>query len=418
MNSRTMNCRTWMLAVTLVAVAGVGTLPAQSQTYAVLHSFAGNEDGANPLAGVILDSAGNLYGDTSAGGRRGYGTVFQLAQSGSGWSFSLLYTFQGLSNRSNDGAAPYARLAFGPDGALYGTTHSGGDGEGCRQLHGCGTVFRLKPLHDQMPGPWQESVLHQFGTDDGSNPDRGDVVFDAMGNLYGTTRNGGVNGGGTVFELSRAGDSWTESVLHSFAGAPDGSAPLSGPAFDRFGNLYGTTIAGGSGWGTVYRLSHIAGGWTETVLHRFQNGIDGLIPATGIVFDRQGNLYGATQTGGSGGGGTLFELLGSSDGSWSLNSIYQFAGFNPGGASHTLLMDGVSRFYGTTSNGGTNQQGAVFQLTRLDGGWAYTSLHDFTGGEDGAIPYGDLALDANGNVYGTTYAGGVNGNGVVFQIAP
>jgi uncharacterized repeat protein (TIGR03803 family) len=406
-----------MLALTLVALVCAVTLRAPSQTYTVLHSFAGAEDGANPVAGLTLDSAGNLYGDTSAGGRRGYGTIFQLARSLSGWRFSLLYTFLGLSNRSNDGAVPYARLAFGPDGALYGTTHSGGDGEGCRQLHGCGTVFRVKPWPGQIPGPWQETVLHQFGTDDGSNPDRGDVVFDAAGNLYGTTRNGGASGEGTVFDLSRTGDSWTESVLHSFAGAPDGSAPLCGPAFDRSGNLYGTTIAGGNGWGTVYRLSNSAGGWTENILHTFQDGIDGVLPSTGIVFDREGNLYGATQTGGSGGGGTLFELTGSSDGAWSLNAIYDFDGLNLGGAFHTLLMDNVSRFYGTTSTGGANQWGAVFKLTRSDDGWTYWSLHDFTGGEDGGTPYGDLVLDAHGNLYGTTYAGGGNGNGVVFQIA-
>jgi len=220
------------------------TLSAQAQTYNVVHNFTGGSDGANPIAGVTLDAAGNLYGTTSAAGRMGFGTVYRLVRSGPGWLFYLVYTFNGLTQNSTDGSAPYSRVIIGPDGFLYGTTHSGGNGQGCKALHGCGTVYSVKPKPGNIWVPWEETLLYQFGTNDGSNPDYGDLVFDQGGNLYGTTRNGGAYLQGAVYKLTPGGG-WTESVLYSFGGSPDGAAPLSGPIFDQAGNLYGTTSTGG-----------------------------------------------------------------------------------------------------------------------------------------------------------------------------
>ncbi len=391
---------------------------AQAQTYNVVHNFTGGDDGAVPLAGVTIGRGDVLYGTASEGGGQGYGTVFRLTQSGDDWHFSLLYSFQGQTDQSNDGGAPYARVMIGPDGLLYGTTHSGGDGFGCKEWHGCGSVFRLKP--GKSIGPWEETVLYRFGVGGGSNPDYGDVVFDESGNLYGTTRNGGAHLQGAVYELTPTGRSWTEKVLYSFAGTPDGASPLSGPLLDQAGNLYGTTSAGGAnGYGTLYQLKASASGWTENVIASFQgDGSDGLTPSAGVIFDSAGHLYGATVSGGSGGGGTVFELSTLSGGGWNLSTLYSLAGPALGGPFRSLVRDSAGNLYGTTSGDGANQWGSVFKLTRSENGWIYTSLHDFTSAADGGTPYGGLAFDSKGNLYGTASAGGTYGEGVVFEITP
>jgi uncharacterized repeat protein (TIGR03803 family) len=405
-------------ALALTIVFALAQL-AEAQTYDVVHNFTGGSDGANPIAGVTLDSAGNIYGTTSAAGRKGFGTVYRLVRSGPNWLFYLVYTFNGLTQNSTDGSAPYSRVVIGPDGFLYGTTHSGGNGQGCKALHGCGTVYSVKPKPGNIWVPWEETVLYQFGTYDGSNPDYGDLVFDQAGNLYGTTRNGGAYLQGAVYKLTPSGGTWSEQVLYSFAGSPDGSAPFSGPIFDQAGNLYGATNAGGAkGWGTAYQLKPSGPPWTENILHNFQGGSDGIAPTGGVVFDPAGDLYGATQTGGAGGGGTVFELTPQSSGSWSLNPLYGFLGAGFAGQYRTVAMDNSGNLYGTTSGGGARPWGSVFKLTRSNGGWTYSSLHDFTGGADGGTPYGSLVFDTSGNLYGTTYTGGANGQGVVFEISP
>jgi uncharacterized repeat protein (TIGR03803 family) len=206
-------------------------------TESVLHSFTHDgKDGYAPIAGLVLDPAGNLYGTTLGGGAYGnYGTVFQLTPAGDGsWTESVLHSFA-----RGDGIYPIARLIFDRAGDLYGTT--GGD-----DAYERGTVFKLTPQQD---GTWTESVLHAFNGADGRYPWAG-VIFDAAGSLYGTTYHGGDHDAfGTVFKLTRNKDeSWTESVLHSFDYA-DGSNPSAGVIFDA-GNLYGTTYNGGDGGGT------------------------------------------------------------------------------------------------------------------------------------------------------------------------
>ena len=215
-----------LFALTLVAIPS-----AQAQSFTVLHSFTGGADGASPAAGLTLDKAGNLYGTASAGGA-GYGTVFKLTHSGTGWIVNPLYQFQGGA----DGATPVAALVFGPDGGLYGTTQLGGNNI-CQYVGGetgCGTVFNLKPPPNRpksFSNPWVETVIYRFGFwTDGSDP-YSEVIFDAAGNLYGTTASGGENndyaridggGGGcgnhcgVVYELSPSGGGWTESTIFQF----------------------------------------------------------------------------------------------------------------------------------------------------------------------------------------------------------
>lgn len=404
-----------ILAVLVISLLQAAV--AQAQTFTVLHTFIGQSDGANPVAGVTIDATGNLYGTTSAGGLQGFGSVYRLVPSGGSWSFSMLYAFQGFTEYSEDGGSPYSRLTIGPDGALYGTTRiggNGGNGGGCREEHGCGTVYRLQP---QFGGGWKETVLYQFGYYDGENPFYGDVVFDGTGNLYGGTRNGGANSQGAIFKLTPQNGGWAESVIYSFSGA-DGSAPLGGPAIDSAGNLYGTTSLGGTGgYGVVYRLQSAGLDWSGAILHAFQGG-DGMTPASAVVLDQSGNVYGATQAGGVTGDGVAFELTSAAQGSWSLTMLFGFRGADPQGTYRTLTRDSAGNLFGTTATGGVYQSGSVFKLSLVHGQWVYTTLHDFTGGNDGANPYGTLSFDANGNIYGTAENGGIYGNGVVFQITP
>ena len=411
----------WMSVVNLFAalvLALVAIQSAQAQTFNVIHSFTGGGDGT-PEAGLTMDKAGNLYGTTS-GGSNGNGMAFKLSYNGSGWLLTPLHSFAG----GNDGANPYARVIFGPDGSLYGTTFRGGGGA-CSDLYGvgCGTVFKLRPPAAACKTalcPWKETVLYRFtGGSDGAYPYLGDLVFDQAGNLYGTTLHGGISscsggGCGTVYKLSPSNGSWTLSVLYSFAGGNDGGQPGAGVIFDKAGNLYGTASAfGGHGGGAVFQLTPSGSGWTEKVLYSFQGGNDGAYPISTLVFDANGNLYGTTSSSGPSGGGTVF-MLAPSGGSWTYTSLHGFTGGL--GPEAGVILDAANNLYGTTVHDGAYGTGSVFELASSSGAWVYTPLHDFTGGSDGAYPISTLVFDANGNLYGTASADGANGNGVIFEL--
>ena len=404
-------------ALAIVMVLIFAATPVQAQTFTVLHSFTGGGDGANPVAGLTLDRAGNLYGTAAQGGNtpytcgstRGCGTVFKIARAGAGWITTPLYKFNG-----GDGLSPLGRVSFGPDGTLYGTTYAG-QGYSCS----CGNVFNLKPpaRRPATPlAPWDETVIHQFSPEygEGTSP-RGDLAFDAAGNIYGTTFTGGnwnlCSGGvgcGTVYELTRSGGSWTENVLYAFNEAA--YYPESGVILDASGTLYGTATQGNFYYGAVFELTPSGSGWTESTLHNFPDG-SGVVPVAGLVFDGAGNLYGATvATTANGGGGTVFQLT-PSGGGWSFDNLYTLTGGGSGrtGPQGNLLVDAAGNLYGTTSSEGAYGKGTVFKLTPGIGGWTYTSVHDFTGGSDGANPMDGLVMDPNGNLYGTAYAGGTTG---------
>jgi len=274
----------------------------------ILHNFnvSGN-DGYEPVGALVLDAAGNLYGTTDRGGSHQQGTVFELTHlAGGGWSEKILHNFNA---NATDGYYPQG-VIFDSAGNLYGTTFAGG-------AYGVGTAFMLKHA---TGGGWTEKNLHNFAnTPDGDYPHAG-LVFDSAGNLYGTTGGGGAYSEGTVFELTlTTGGNWMETVLYSFSsninGTNDGALPSDTLVLDAAGNLYGTTDVGGaSNNGTVFRLSPASGGtWTEDILYSFGGIPDGDYPAVGLIFDPVGNLYGTTSAGGAhsnGGlvGGTVFEL--------------------------------------------------------------------------------------------------------------
>lgn len=409
------------LSCAVFCVIGVLTMsPLQAQTFQVIHNFTG-PDGSNPNAGLTMDAAGHLYGTTQTGGYQGgqcggfCGTAFKMSRQGSNWTLVPIYLF-GASN--NDGQSPQARLIIGSNGSLYSTTTSDFN-------QSSGTVFNLQPPAHFTPSvfaKWGENILYHFqGGLDGVNPGQGDLVFDAQGNIYGTTWAGGSSDKGTVYKLTPSNGGWIETILHSFTGGNDGGSPVSGVILDSAGNLYGTTLYGGAGnRGTVYRLSLSNGVWVEQVLYSFQGNSDGELPSGGLIFDSQGNLYGSTTQAGINFGGTAF-MLSPSGGGWQLHVLYSFSFAGPSGS---MTMDTDGNLYGTTG-GGLYLAGNVFKLTRSGGGYTYTSLHDFSNGDDGGYPIGNVALDHDGNIYGTASSGGVPSDkcpgdtcGVVWEITP
>jgi uncharacterized repeat protein (TIGR03803 family) len=404
----------FLIVVMAMCVISAPTATAQEQ---VLYSF--NSDGVygiNPYASLIFDAAGNLYGTTFAGGsatcsadtHAGCGTVFELSPVGDGgWNEKVLYTFPGSGL---NGAAPAASLVFDASGNLYGTTTAGGAKD-------FGTVFELSPEAD---GSWTERVLHSFDNNgkDGTQPYTA-LSIDASGNLYGVTRAGGAYSFGTVFELKPStGGSWIEKILHSLGSGTDGATPESGLTMDHAGNLYGTTFYGGAySKGTAFELTSNAVGWTETVLHSFGNGTDASQPTTSLIFDASGNLYGATLGGGGLGGGTVFELSPGAGGEWTETILFNFipkeTGYQPGG----IIMDSAGNLYGTLSLGAQYNAGTVFRLTRtLKGGWTGNLLHTFGSGTDASVPNAGLVLDSAGHLYGTTVGGGTYGYGSVYEL--
>jgi uncharacterized repeat protein (TIGR03803 family) len=380
---------------------------AQSQTYNVIHNFTNKgKDGATPYGGPILDGEGNLYGTTYLGGIVGAGSVYRLSPNGSSWEYTSLYSFKA----GTDGSGPaFASLAVGPGPALYGTTEGGGS---------FGIAFSVGPQVgcSGMECKWGENVVHNFGTGtDGAQP-IGGLVFDSAGNFYGTTSLGGTYGNGIVFKGARSGKTWTESILYNFTGGTDGTNPPSGVTLDTHGNLYGTTSFGGAyGTGEVYELSPSASGWTETVLYNFQGLSDGEFPVGGVVLDASGNIYGGTFLGGDNNGGTIYELSPSSGG-WTLKTLYSFSG--GAGPYNKLTFDAKGNIYSFTNGDGANGLGSVFKLTPSSTGWTFTDLYDFIGGNEGSLPYGSVAVDADGNVFGTAAVGGTDNQGVVFEITP
>ncbi len=429
-------------------------------------------DGIQPSAGLIEDASGNLYGTTEGGsstnssdcnaGSCGYGTVFKLTPSGSSYTKTVLYNFCSQTY-CTDGATPSAGLIEDASGNLYGTTYNGG-------ANGGGTVFKLIPSGNG----YTESVLYNFCSQsqgsaactDGVNPYAG-LIEDSSGNLYGTTNLGGtgvplVNGAyayGTVFMLAPSGSGYNYTVLYNFcppsstAFCTDGAAPNTALIEDASGNLYGTTVLGGTGTpecigigcGTVFKLSPNGSGYTETVLYSFcsqggSNCTDGGYPyGAGLIEDASGNLYGTTSEGGAGanGGGTVFELVADDNGSYTEKVLHSFCS-QPGctdgaGPDAGLIEDASGNLYGTTSSGGTGlswecegcSSGTVFELSPSGNGYTETVLYSFCsqGGTectDGAEPVAGVIQDASGNLYGTTEFGGVNGIdwGTVFKLSP
>jgi uncharacterized repeat protein (TIGR03803 family) len=304
---------------------------------------------------IVFDSVGNLYGMLQKTASGGTGAVFELSPTTDGqWDEKILHVME-----NNEGNGFFVSVTLGASGNIFGTASGGGK-------HGGGTVFELSPTTD---GGWQETTLESFTLKDGAYP-RSSVVSDAAGNLYGTTSLGGDFNAGTVFELSPNLDgTWTETVVYSFTGKTDGYEPSSSVIFDAAGNLYGTTFLGGaSEKGTVFELAPSPGGtWTETVLHSFRGGLDGSNPnLSTLTFDKAGNLFGETVAGGndrcSFGCGVVFELSPIGGGSWAESFPYRFKGTDGSSPSRGLVFDAAGNLYGTTLLGGAFGDGVVFEL--------------------------------------------------------
>ncbi len=424
-----------LLIVIMVTLALVPGACAQS-TYKTLHKFmTAGADGKLPLAGLIFDAAGNLYGTTYVGGNHGYGAVFKLAPNANGsWTESVLHNF----TVGADGGFPLVGLILDQAGNLYGTARYGGGGPSSCYSWACGVVFKLTP---NAEGGWTESVLYSFcsltNCTDGAEPEAG-LIFDQAGNLYGTTTYGGNSGCnghtcGLVFKLTpNAEGGWTESVLYSFCSltnCSDGALPAAGLIFDAAGNLYGTTEYGGAGGlfggGTVFELTpQTGGGWTETVLHSFcADCSDGQYPAAGVIFDAAGNLYGTTEYGGATSAGIVFKLTANQDGTWREDVLHTFTGGKDGNEPQAgLIFDAAGNLYGTTQFGGGGGEGVVFKLTaNSNGGWHEKVLHAFLD-RPGGWPNAGVIFDTAGNLYGTAsdyFVGGCYGAcGSVFEITP
>lgn len=318
--------------------------PAQAQTEAVLNSFTGTPDGASPTSRLTFQN-GNLYGTTKTGGAYGNGSVFQLSPAGNGkWTETLLYSF-------------------------------------CPASPSC---------------------------TDGQNPTYSYVIFDKAGNMYGTAYAGGSSGNGVVFKLSQSGNTWTETVLYSFANSPDGANPINGLIMDPAGNLFGTTYAGGAagGNGTVFEMSQSAGVWSEQPLFAI-NSI-----GSGLIMDSAGNIYGTTFS-------SAFELVSNGKGGFNFAPIFTFnpanaktQGSNPMG---TLAFDGAGNLWGTTITGGANNFGVLYRLVKGTKGWTQNVLGSFSA-HTGENPYAGVVFDKAGNIFGTTSSAGFYGGGTVYEL--
>jgi len=380
-------CLALILASALIAG------PAPAQTFSVLYTFTGGADGGTPFGTPILLN-GNIYGTTSGGGAHGQGAIYEL-------NFvsreeAVLHSFAGAPL---DGAGPLAGLVADASGNFYGVTFSGG-------THNLGTAFKLT-------SGGTLTLLHSFTghPTQGSGP-AGTLVFDAVGDLFGTTYVGGDSTGwGTVFEIS-AGEVYTTGQSFS----PDGALPRAGLHLDN-GVFYGTTSGGGAHMfgGTVFAVG------ISPALYTFTGEADGAQPLGSLISDSQGNLYGTASSGGSGpfgnGNGVIFKLN-IATAPAQLTVLHTFNGSDGASPAAGLVQDSAGNMYGTTLYGGTAGYGTVFELDSLGN---FTSIYSFTGGADGAKPFAGLIVDSNGNLWGAASSGGSapapGGYGTLFFIA-
>jgi uncharacterized repeat protein (TIGR03803 family) len=406
-----------LVAAAIIALVAPATTTAQ-QAFTVLHTFTSGADGARPTA-LIQATDGNFYGTTATGGGSaecpwaggGCGTVFTMTPAG---AVTILHAFAG----GTDGAVPLASLMQATDGNFYGTTFYGG-GTDAECEHGCGTVFKMTPAGTV-------TIVHAFaGGTDGASP-RASLIQATDGSFYGTTIGGGSGapGGtnaGTVFKMTPAG---MVTILHGFAGSADGATPFAALTQATDGNFYGTTVSAGAlNHGTVFMMTPAG---TVTVLHAFAGGADGAMPKTALIQAADGTFYGTTAAGGASDSGTVFTMTPAG----TVNVLHSFAGGAEGDDPEAALIQATNgNFYGTTYSGGGNITacttdvvsgnqngcGTVFMMTPTG---AVTVLHAFASGTDGATPLAALIQATDGSFYGTTYFGGDDNNGLVFELNP
>lgn len=417
----TLKMRTISLLLSTALAAEILFVPAsQAQTFTVLHELTSSQ-GSELVSGLSADREGNLYGAAFGGGIQNCsgescGTVFKLTHKGTGWVFSVLYSFTGIS----DGWGPGAPVLVAPDGSLYGTTSLGGTG--CDGV-GCGTVFRLQPpptFCASVSCSWIKTTLHKFTfAHDGAYP-LGALILDQGGNLYSTATNSSMQQNqGTVWELSPSNGSWTFTTLYEFQQGSGSGWPTGGLIFDGHGNLWGVGGYGGAETcsdpqlpnycGSIFELTPHGSSWTETTAFSFTENIGGG-PSGSLIFDPSGNLYGTLLENGPDDGGGVFQFNPSSG---QLNIIWAASGVdgNQTGPQGGMVMDQAGNLFGADPYTGTLATGFAFELTPSGGSWIFNNLHSFTGGSDGAQPYGPMVIDSAGNVYGAS-------SNTIFEITP
>jgi uncharacterized repeat protein (TIGR03803 family) len=377
---------------------------AGTPTESVIYSFTGGADGNGPSAAVIQASDGNLYGTTFSGGANNAGTVFEIANPAGTPTESVIYSFAGGA----DGAFPESSLIQASDGNLYGTTLNLYN----VRTSNLGTVFTIVNLG----GTPTESVIYGFALVDGANSDAA-LIQASDGNLYGTTKTGGTSDAGTVFRIGNLAGASTYSVIYSFTGGADGKNPVAALIQASDGNLYGTTVHGGAGspgYGAIFKIGNLSSTPTFSLIYTFTGGSDGGNPYASLIEASDGNLYGTTA-----GGGGVFRI---SDlaGTPTFSVIHTFTGGAEGCDSYAALIQASDgNLYGTTSycGGISYSGGTVFKIGNLGGTPTFSVIYTFTGGTDGGNPYASLIQASDGNLYGTTTAGGGSGLGTVFEIS-
>jgi hypothetical protein len=422
-----------LLSLGTVLAANLGLSPAaHAQSGAIIGSL----QSVATFASLARDSSGNIYGVENAGEGScqtgDCGKVFELTNSGGSWIQTTLYTFTG----STDGSQPASGLVLDSAGNIYGTTSAGGDLAACNNA-GCGVVFKLS----KSTGDWTETILYAFkGDSDGGIPTA--LIQNASGVIFGATSSGGNlnscagSGCGVVFQLSPGTTSWNETVLYSFTGGSNGQSPA-GLVLGSSGNIVGTAIvdlyqcANFCG-ALVFDLSKASNGWRESTIHKFQGqfGFQGAIGTqyfTPLISDAGGNIYGTAYSGGKGcnptGCGFIFKL--SSEGTaWKESTLYNFGGQADGaGPTAGLVFDPAGNLYGGTQNGtvtGCNPFtngycGQLFKLSQSSNGWSMAAVY---GTPYFWTPTGNMLSDASGNIYGSVCDEYYYQGGDVLEILP
>ncbi|HVN18550.1 MAG TPA: choice-of-anchor tandem repeat GloVer-containing protein [Dongiaceae bacterium] len=398
--------KSYFQILTAIIALSIFTPLVSGQTEKVLYSFSGGADGSSPVGGVILDAKGNLFGVTQSGGTSGAGTVYELTPSSRGtWTKTMLYSF-GFGGA--DVYFPGSNLVIDVNGNLFGIAPLGG-------ANGAGGIYELTP---GSGGTWSENVIFSFPA---SNPAwfQTGLTRDAAGNFYcysaeffsSTT----VSYGAVLEIQSGSNGTWISTVLHTFSGGNDGSASYAvAPALDFSGNLYGVAGNGPADFGLVFELARGSNGsWSEKALHAFKGGSDG----TGAysvrpIIDSSGNVFAASSW-------SIFELTPGANGTWTEKVLHTFTGGKDGAYPVSITSGPGGVIYGLTNAGGAHH-GTVFSLTPGSNGWTEKILHRFTATNgDGFYPNAaPLTIDARGNLYGTTSVGGSSNNGVVFEVTP
>jgi uncharacterized repeat protein (TIGR03803 family) len=413
--------RFFVLGIFLFAIAMSATI-SHAQTEVVLYNFGSPGTPLSPWTSMVSDKSGNLYGVTPNGGANHNGAIYELSPVSGGWQESILYSFTGGA----DGGTPYATPVFDPSGNLYGTAQTGGASK-------FGVVYELSPISG---GSWQETVLYSFTNGkDGSYPSTGNLVFDASGNLYSSNISGGnanecqyaqPSGCGIIFQLSPLEEGkWKFHILFTLEGEIIGPAMLT---FDAAGSLFGTAAGPWGGFelpsapGAAFELTPTSSGpWKSSLVHNFGANSDVGLPSQ-LIFDNAGNMYGTGGDGGlntncnDNGCGGVFKISRGSKG-WREEVLYAFTGQLDGsGPEGVVLYHG--KLYGTTFGGGTDNSGVVFELASgANNTWTETPIFNFDS-STGYLPTSPPIVLPNGYLYGTTPYGGANSGGVAYELMP